>query len=140
MSDGALFAWFYASLVATLVALGASLFFAHKHRAEAHIAGVALFAVLLLVTLVFAEMLGTRFDFDATASKIHLGLAFTTAGFLIVPVSTGIMHYKGKMTRSTHVWTARVFLALAVATIGTGYWMLTTRIPQAPAAQAPAPG
>src|SRR5687768_8542415 len=133
MTDTALFASFYASLGATVVALGAALLLAHKHRAEAHIAAVAVFAVLLLVTLVFAEMLGARYDFDATASRVHLPLAFTTAGFLLVPVSTGIMHYKGKMSRSIHVWTARVFLVLVVATVGTGWWMLTTRRPQAPA-------
>ena len=138
MSDDALFGGFYGSLAATLLALGAALLLAHKHHAKGHIVAVVAFVLLLLVTLYFAESLGARFTFPETSRRIHLPLAFLTAGFLLAPLVTGVLFYKGRTSRAVHVWVARVFLALAVASIGTGFWMLSGRTPKArPADEAP---
>ena len=138
MSDDALFGGFYAALTATLVALGVGLYKAHKHDAKGHIIAIVVFVLLLLVTLVFAETIGMRFAFPEQSRNVHLPLAFITSGFLLAPLISGVLHYKGRVSRDAHVWMARVFLVLAVATIGTGFWMISGRTPKpTPAGDAP---
>lgn len=140
MSDDAVFGGFYGSLAATLVALAAALVLAHKHQPKGHIAAVAVFVLGLLATLFFAETLGARFDFPATSRNVHLPLAFAATAALFAPMITGVLFYTGRLRRDVHVWAARVFLVLAVAAIGTGFWMLSGRTPKAPAPAAGAPG
>lgn len=139
MSDAALFGCFFGALGVTVVALVVALVLAHKHDARGHIKAVVGFLVALLVTLVFAETLGRRYDFAETPKKIHLALAFTTAGFLLVPLVTGIQHWRGRMSRQAHSRVAMAFLALTVSSLVTGVWMLSTGTPKVqPARLAPA--
>lgn len=136
MTNAQLVGALFGSLGATVVALGAALFFAHKHDARKHIIGICVFVGLLLVTIFFAERVGVRYDFASTPRKIHLALALSATVCLFVPLFTGVQHWRGRMTRGAHVVAARVFLVLTVAAIGTGFWMLST----ATAAAAIAPG
>lgn len=140
MSDAALFGSFFGALGVTVVALVVALVLAHKHDARGHIKAVVAFLLALLVTLYFAESLGRRYDFADTPKKIHLTLAFTTAGFLLVPLVTGFQHWRGRMSRQVHSRVAMAFLVLTVSSVATGVWMLTTRTPKPqPARSAPAP-
>jgi hypothetical protein len=129
MSDQTLLAAFFVALGATVVVLAAALVLAHRHQARGHIGAVVGFLALLLVTLVFAEMLGRRFDFEPTPQRIHLTLAFLTAGVALLPLATGIAHWRGRLSRDTHKRIAMVFLGLVVAAVGTGFWMLSGRTP-----------
>ncbi len=139
MSDAALFGCFYAGLGVTVLTLVVALVLAHRHDARGHVKAVVAFLVALLVTLYFAESVGRRYDFADTPKKIHLTLAFTTAGFLVVPLVTGIQHWRGRMSRQLHSRLAMVFLVLTVSSVATGVWMLSTRTPKAqPAWMAPA--
>lgn len=141
MSDATLFTLFFAALAVTVVLLVVALVLAHRHDARGHIKAVVGFVALLLVTLYFAEQLGRRFTFAETPKRVHLGLAFTTAGFLLVPLITGVQHWRGRMRRETHSRLALVFLLLTLSSVVTGVWMLSTRTPLAPAGStAPAPG
>ncbi len=144
MSDAALFGCFFSALAVTVVALVAALVLAHKHDARGHIKAVVGFLIALLVTLYFAESVGMRYEFAETPKKIHLALAFATAGFLLVPLVTGFQHWRGRMSRQLHSRLAMAFLALTASALATGVWMLTTRTPRAqpawivPAASYPA--
>ncbi|MCO5172359.1 MAG: hypothetical protein M9894_39170 [Planctomycetes bacterium] len=131
MSDATLFGLFFAALGVTVVLLGVALYLAHRHDARGHIKAVVGFVALLLVTLYFAEQLGRRFEFAETPKRIHLAIAFATAGFLVVPLLTGVQHWRGRMRRETHTRLAAVFLLLTASSVATGVWMLSTRTPAA---------
>ena len=135
MTNAQLVGGLFGSLGATVVALGAALLFAHKHDVRKHIIAICVFVALLLVTIVFAELVGQRYDFASTPKAIHLSFAVSATLCLFAPLFTGFQHWRGRMTRGAHVLAARVFLALTVAAIGTGFWMLSTAVP--PAAVAP---
>lgn len=131
MSEAALFGSFYAALAVTVLTLAAALVLAHRHHVRGHIGAVVAFVLSLLVTLLFAEALGQRFDFAETPRNIHLALAVATAGFLLAPLVTGVQHWRGRMTRRMHSRLAVAFLALTVSSVATGVWMLSTRTPKA---------
>jgi hypothetical protein len=126
MTNAQLVGGLFGSLGATVVALGAALLFAHKHDVKKHIIGVCVFVALLLVTIVFAELVGKRYTFASTPKTIHLALAFSATVALLAPLFTGVQHWRGQLSRGAHVVAARVFLVLTVAAIGTGLWMLST--------------
>jgi hypothetical protein len=140
MSDDALFAAFWSSLALTVVILVAAIVLAKMHRVTSHIGAVAAFVASLLVTLVFAERLGQRFDFDATPRTIHLSFAFTTAGALLAPLVTGFRRWRGTGSLAAHKLCVGVFLVLVGCAVSTGVWMFSTRHPPEPRASSAGTG
>lgn len=128
MSTSTLLALFAAGLALTVVALVVALVLAHQHRPRGHIAGIVAFVAALLPTLVAAELIGARFDFAPEARRIHLALAWATAAFLLAPMASGVQHWRGRVSRGAHKRISQVFLVLVALTVGTGVWMLSTRI------------
>jgi len=124
MTNDQLLIGFYGFLSVTVVTLLVAIGLAHKHRARAHIVAVGVFLVLLVTSLGFAEVLGRRYEFDHISYTIHLPLALFTSAFMLVPLITGIQHWRGKVTRKAHKVLAWVWVGFVVASLVTGKWML----------------
>ncbi len=131
MSDAQLTAAFFAALAATVIALAVSIALAHKHRRTAHVQAVGVMLGFLVLTLVAAEALGRRFTFVQQAYDLHMPFAYAAAGLLVLPLVTGALHWKGKVTRRAHVVTVGVWLLAVLAALGTGVWMFSGATPKA---------
>jgi hypothetical protein len=119
----------YISMSITVVVLLGALGLAVTHRPRAHIAGIATFLVSFLITLYFAETYGRHYTFDSTAQTIHFVFAFSSTPGTVVPLVTGYRHWTGSGTLKVHRLVARIWFAAVLASLGTGVWMLTTRVP-----------
>jgi hypothetical protein len=115
------------SYAATGVALGAAMFFGHKHRVKQHIALIGVFLVGFAVTVYFADRTGTFFTFEPRSKAIHLPLAYTATGCSLLPLLTGFLHWRGKSSLRAHRVAILVFLSVFAAASVTGVLMLETR-------------
>ena len=95
------------------------------------------FLITFVITVGFAEALGRRYDFSDPhiSYPIHLTLAILATGLTLVPMGTGIQHWRGKCERKTHKVVAAVWFAFVVLALVTGVWMLTQHepLPESPA-------
>ncbi len=119
----------YVSMSVTVVTLVGAIGLAIAHRPQAHIAGIATFLVSFLITLYFAETFGRHYTFDSTAQTIHFVFAFSSTPGTVVPLVTGYRHWKGVGTLKVHRMVARIWFTAVLASLGTGVWMLTTKVP-----------
>jgi hypothetical protein len=124
---------FYASLGLTVAVLAVSMYLGHKAKTKAHIATVATFLVVFLVTVFFAEMLGRFYTTSSPSDVIHLTIAVLTSIGTAAPLYTGFQHLKGKATLKTHRKVVAVWLVGIVSAVGTGIWMLSASERKAPA-------
>jgi hypothetical protein len=118
----------FVSLGATVVILGATIYAGHKGKFKAHITLVGLFLVVFLVTVYFAELLGTHFDFEKyphVSHPVHLTFAITGGLGAVGPVGTGFMHWLGKVSKKVHRVVVVVWSAIIVLALLTGFWMLS---------------
>jgi len=110
----------------TLVALGVTVVTGFKARRKIHLPAVATSVVLLLVTIYYAEQLGTLYDLEAAGAiyPIHLFFAKTTTPAFLLPIITGVRTIKhGGMIR-WHRNVAFLVLLLTVITAATGAAMV----------------
>ncbi len=126
---------FFAALGATVVALAAAIAYARRHRVRAHVTSVGVMLVCLLATLLAAETLGRRFEFDEGAHAVHMPIAYATAGLLVLPLLSGALHWRGRVSRKVHVAAVAVWLAALVAALGSGLWMFSGATEREPAAE-----
>ncbi len=126
MTTADLLTGLYGSLAVTVVCLATAILLAHKHKTNAHIAGIGGFLVAFLITIYFAETVGARCDFEVWPKRIHMVFAFTSSFGTVVPLITGFLHWRGnKVKRETHKTISLVWFALVVLALGTGAWMLS---------------
>lgn len=113
-------------LVLTLVALGVAVVSGFKARRKIHIPAVATAVVLLLVTIYYAEQLGTQYDLESAGAiyPIHLFFAKTTTPAYLLPIITGIRTLKRPATLVWHKRLAFLVLILTVLTAVTGTAMV----------------
>lgn len=118
----------FACLGATVVVLGATIYAGHKGKFKAHISLVGIFLVVFLVTVYFAELLGTHFDFEKyphISHPIHLTFAFSGGLGVLGPLGTGFMHWRGKVSKKVHRGVVIVWSSIIVLALVTGGWMLS---------------
>jgi len=131
MSNAALAASFFAALLATVAALAGAVWQARQRKPRAHVAGIAVSAVLLVVTILLAEAMGKRYDFVAWVYRIHMSAAYTTTAVLVLALGSGALHWTGKLSRKAHFFVAAAWGATLVAALGTGLWMFAGAVPKA---------
>ena len=138
MSNSALLVGFFVSLGAVVVTLVVAIAFAKKKRIPAHVKAVGALLVCLVATLGFAEALGQRYTFEATSHDIHMPIAFVTALGLGLPLVTGMLTWKGKVSPKAHKVAVAFWLLCVVAAVVTGLWMLSEATPKEQARLTPA--
>lgn len=113
-------------LALTLVALGVTVVSGFKARRKIHIPAVATSVVLLLVTIYYAEQLGTQYDLESAGAiyPIHLFFAKTSTPAYLLPIITGIRTLKHPATIVWHKRLAFLVLILTVLSAGTGTAMV----------------
>ena len=113
-------------LALTLVALGVTVVSGFKARRKIHIPAVAVSVVLLLVTIYYAEQLGTQYDLKAAGViyPIHLFFAKTSTPAYLLPIITGIRTLKKPTMIVWHKRLAFLVLILTVLSAGTGTAMV----------------
>ena len=116
---------FFVFLAISVVTLFIAMGLAVKHKTNAHIGTVWGFVALLLVTLYFAETLGTHYDFETTSITVHLSIAVVTSISLPVVLTSGFLHWRGKVSLKTHKVLVGIWLVMVFASLGTGGWMLS---------------
>jgi len=117
---------FLLSLALTLVALGVTVVSGFKARRKVHLPAVATSVVLLLVTIYYAEQLGTLYDLETAGviKPIHLFFAKLTAPAYLLPIVSGFRTLKRPSNRSLHRKLAFLILALTVISAATGAAMV----------------
>lgn len=123
---------FFAALAVTCVLLVVAMALGHRHRLRGHVIAVGAFVAALLVTLYLAETLGRRFDFGELPMKVHMPFAYLTAGALLLPLGSGVLHWARRCSLRLHRAAVVLFLVLVTGALSTGVWMWTTRRPKAP--------
>lgn len=128
-------AGFVGCLVLTLALLGLVVWSGHRARRRVHLPCVAATLVALGATIWFAETMGEHYDLASAGliTPVHLGLAKLTTLFYLGPLVTGLLTLRDPAWRPRHRVLAFVTLALTVATAVTGTWMLlaSERLPSA---------
>ena len=112
----------------TGVFLFTAMFLGHKGRVGAHIFTIVLFLVGFGVTLFFAERMDHFYKFDARAMAVHMPLAYTGTLAALLPVTTGLLHWRKKAPLVAHRVAIAVFMLAFVAASATGGYMVTTGV------------
>ena len=120
-------------LALTLVALGVVVVSGFRARRKVHIPAVAVAVLLLLVTIYYAEQLGTQYDLEAAGAiyPVHLAFAKVTTPAYLLPIVTGIRTLKKPAGLRWHKRLAFLILILTVATAATGTAMVMMAEPLA---------
>jgi len=120
---------FLVTLGLSVVLLVAALVTAKLHKVKAHIGVVAAMVVALLATIYFAEAVGRHYYIDANMQRIHLPLAFLAAGTLLAPLTTGFLHWRGRVGVKAHKISVGIWGVLLLLALGTGALMLMASKP-----------
>lgn len=117
---------FVAFLLLTLVLLAAVVRTGLCARRRMHLACVAATVVALGATIYFAEKMGALYDLTAAGwiTPVHLALAKATTLAYLAPLATGMRTLRDPTWRRRHRLCAFAVLGLTVATAVTGTWML----------------
>lgn len=119
---------FVAAFLCTGAALGTALALGRARRIRGHIAAVVVFLLLFVVTVGFAEAVGRRYRFDATAEHVHLPIAISGALAALGPVVTGFRRWRGRGSLRAHRVAIGIFLSFFVAATTTGVIMMSTGV------------
>lgn len=113
-------------LALTLVALGVTVISGFKARRKIHIPAVAVSVVLLLITIYYAEQLGTQYDLESAGAiyQVHLFFAYTSTPAYLLPIVTGLRTLKRPATLRWHKRCAFFVLLMTVLSAGTGTAMV----------------
>jgi hypothetical protein len=112
----------------TGVLLFTAMLLGHKGRVSAHILFIVLFLAGFGATLYFAERTGSYYNFDAHAKAIHMPCAYAGTLSALLPVGSGLLHWRKKAPLLVHRVAIALFLVAFVAASGTGIYMVTTRV------------
>ena len=117
---------FITFLLVTLAFLGLTLWSGKRANRRVHLPAVLATLVSLGITIYFAEKLGDLYDLESAGAitPIHLFLAKLTVLVYLLPIGTGLATIRGKNVRRLHgrfAWTA---VALTVLTAATGTAMI----------------
>jgi hypothetical protein len=121
---------FFAAFGSTGVALAIGMALGRARKIPAHIAAIATFLLLFLVTVGFAEAVGRRYHFEKLSKIVHLPLAISAAFAAFGPVVTGWRRWREQGSLRAHRIAIVVFLGLFVLATGTGLNMLSTAVPK----------
>ena len=115
----------------TLASVVVTLIFGLKKRRRAHLVSAITTAVLLVVAIVFALLLGQVRDFPSDEMAIHKIFSNSGAYLFLVVVFTGSMLWKSPGWRWAHRICIGLFLVAALCATVTGFWVfaLSTPIP-----------
>lgn len=116
--------WMYLFLAFTTAGIVATLITGKKGLRRPHLLSVIATTVLLLATLYFAKETGKILDFPKDRHDVHMPLARTAFYSLLAPVTTGILHWFGKIGKRGHRIAVGIFLVALAAALGTGAWMM----------------
>jgi heme A synthase len=118
-------------LVITLAFLGAAVYSGRQAKRKVHLPCVAGAVVCLLVTIYYAEQLGTLYDLETAGivTPVHLFLAKTTTLAYLAPVFTGVRTIRNQSARKTHGKVAYFVLLMTVLTAATGAAMVFMSTP-----------
>ncbi len=110
----------------TLAALGVVVVSGFRARRNVHIPAVVCAVVLLLVTIYYAEQLGTQYDLETAGAiyPVHLFFAKVTTPAYLLPIVTGIRTLKKPAGLRWHKRMAFLILLLTVVTAATGTAMV----------------
>lgn len=127
---------FVACLALTLVLLACVVKTGLAARRRVHIPCVAATLVALGATIFYAERMGEHYDLAAAGliTPVHLWLAKATTLAYLAPLATGVATIRDARWRPRHRACAFAVLGLTVATAVTGTWMLLAaeRLPVGP--------
>ena len=113
----------------TVVALVATLIAGLKKQRRAHVFRAVTTVVLLVVTIVFAFLLGKVRDFPPEEMAIHK-IFSRTGAYMVIPVAfTGAMLWRGPAWRWVHRACVAIFLLAVLAASGTGIWVFSLSSP-----------
>lgn len=123
---------FFAFLLATVVALLATVLTGYQKRLPLHFVCVASSVALLAASIWAALQVGDIYDLKSAGwiTPFHLTLARITTLLYLLPLATGIWTLRDRSQRKKHRLAAFLVLGLTVLTTVTGAWMLlaATRI------------
>ena len=113
-------------LVLTVVLLVGVVLTGLRARRRLHLPLVAATLVSLGATIFFAERLGKLYDLETAGPiyGVHLFLAKTTVLAYLLPIATGVWTIRDGSRRRLHRRVAFAVLALTVVTLVTGIWMV----------------
>jgi len=113
-------------LVITLVFLSVAVVTGLKASRKRHFVAVAGAVISLLITIYWAERLGTLYDLDEAGfmTPLHLTVAKATSVAYLLPVITGLRTIKNSEGRKFHGRIAFGVLILTVFTAVTGVLMV----------------
>jgi hypothetical protein len=117
---------FVACLALTLVLLAAVVATGLRAQRRLHLSFVASTLVALGATIYFAVKMGEHYDLGAAGliTPVHLWLAKLTTLAYLAPLATGALTIRDAAWRPRHRRCAFVVLGMTVATAVTGTWML----------------
>lgn len=118
---------FWLSFTATLAALLAAVAAGRRGRRRAHFALVAVFVVLLFVTIALTEALVRALDLPAGELAIHLRFAISATLLLLPVLASGVVYALrgGKRWRLVHRIAIVLFLLAVLTATGTGIWVVS---------------
>jgi hypothetical protein len=117
---------FFASLLATVVLLLATVYTGYTKRLRLHFVCVAGSVSLLGASIWAALQLSAIYDIHSAGwiTPLHLTLARITTLLYLLPLVTGLWTYRDRGQRKKHRAAAFLVLGLTVLTTITGAWML----------------
>ena len=122
---------FVGVLGATLVFLGLDIWSGRTHRRRTHVVCVTITIPLLTIAVLYAEEVGSYWNFPRIPLWIHLGFAYSASVAALVAVVSGLLHIRGKIRRKSHARLAWTFVALAVCAVSTGVMIFLVGEPKA---------
>ena len=113
-----------------VVLLGVAAWAGKTGRRRLHFIFAPASVVALAIAIVFTEKLSRAYEFPEDEMRIHLALAKTAAGLVVVTVLSGLLSIKNrKMLRWHKVSVLAAVLFILIAT-GTGLWVFSLATPR----------
>jgi hypothetical protein len=121
---------FWASFLVTLVLFAGAVVTGWRGRRRAHFVLAPLAIAMLAVTIVLTERLVQAVVFPEHEMRIHLALAKTAAGLVLLAAATGLATVRFPAARRIHRVAVIGFLVATVAATCTGIWVFSLSTPR----------
>lgn len=120
---------FFVFLGLTVLGIVSTLFLGLKKRRRAHLTSAVSTTVLLVITVVFALMLGKVRDFPPDEMAFHKIFSHASAYSLLAVAITGMGLWRAPSWRWLHRICIAVFLLSALTATCTGLWVFSLSTP-----------
>ena len=121
---------FWLAFVATVVLLGLAAWSGKTHRRRLHFIFAPLGVLALATAIVLTERLSRAYEFPPEEMKIHLALAKSAAGLVLLAVVSGLAAVKRPVALRLHKVAVMLAVVLILTATCTGIWVFSLAEPR----------